>query len=175
MATGPVLLFKTIPVLLSQLKLGYFFGIAFFVCLYLSALMSSISLFEGVVSYFVDEMKFGRRAATWTVGAVTFALGMLSAFSGSLFKNIRVGERGVLEIIDQVIINWTLPVVCIGVALFVSRVIPEDELKAEFQDPATPVSSRLFSTWRKYIGFFAPILISVLIALQVVVALVSRN
>src|SRR6185369_9806475 len=59
-ATGPALLFKTMPLLFGQLGMGSWVGVAFFVSLYFAALSASIALFEGNVSYFTDRLKLSR-------------------------------------------------------------------------------------------------------------------
>jgi len=157
--TGPALLFKTMPVLFGQLPLGYWVGIAFFVCLYFAALSASVALFEGLVAYLVDQRKFRRPTAAYTVAGISFLLALISALSGSLFKNVRVGERGVLELIDQVIINWTLPVVTLGILLYVGYKVPEEEKKMSFVDQKSLVSVRLYPTWSAAIKYLAPGLI----------------
>jgi NSS family neurotransmitter:Na+ symporter len=55
--TGAKLLFKTMPVLFGQLSFGYWLGLAFFICLYFSALSGSITIYEGLVAYLTDKKK----------------------------------------------------------------------------------------------------------------------
>jgi NSS family neurotransmitter:Na+ symporter len=150
---------KTMPVLFGQLYLGYWVGIAFFVCLYFAALSASVALFEGMVAYLIDQRSLKRTTSTYIVATITFCLALASAFSGSVFKNVKVGERGLLEIIDQVIINWTIPIVVLGVVLYVSFCIPENEKKVSFVDPKSLISVRLFPTWLKTIRYVVPLLI----------------
>jgi NSS family neurotransmitter:Na+ symporter len=168
--TGPALLFKTMPVLFGQLYLGYYVGIAFFVCLYFAALSASIALFEGSVAYFIDQHGFRRAVAAYLVAGVTFLLALASAFSGSLFKNIHVGERGLLEVIDQVIINRTIPVVTLGIVLFVSRKIPQEEKELAFVDQKSLVSVRLYPTWRAILRYVVPTLIVAAFLVQGLIA-----
>jgi NSS family neurotransmitter:Na+ symporter len=141
------------PVLFGQLSFGYWLGLAFFVCLYFSALSGSITIYEGLVAYLTDKKKFSRPAATYLVGAISFVLGIASAFSGSLFKNIRWGDRGMIEIMDQILINWLLPVVTLGVALFMSFKVPKEVRQEEFVSKNHLVSIRLFPTWEKMMRY----------------------
>jgi len=166
--SGPALLFKSMPVLFRHLPLGYWVGVAFFVCLYFAALSASIALFEGLVTYFIDEQKMKRTAATLTVSTITCILAAGSALSGSLFKNIRLGERGILEIMDQVIINWTLPVVTVGLVLFVSRMREKDK-EDQFVDQKSLVSVRMFSTWKTTIKYLVPSIIILVFIFQLIV------
>jgi NSS family neurotransmitter:Na+ symporter len=168
--TGPALLFKTMPVLFGALPLGYWVGLAFFVCLYFSALSSSIALFEGLVAYLMDQRKLKRPHAAAMVAGITFGLALVSAFSGSSFKNIKVGERGLLEIIDQVIINWMLPVVTLGIVLYFGSRVPEDVKRKEFVDETSLVSVKLYDTWRSSVKYLVPALLVVLFLVQVIIA-----
>ncbi|MDZ4678497.1 MAG: sodium-dependent transporter [Oligoflexia bacterium] len=168
--TGPALLFKTMPVIFGTLPLGYWVGLAFFVCLYFAALSSSIALFEGLVAYLMDQRNLKRPQAAGVVSGVSFILALISAFSGSSFKNIRIGERGLLEIIDQVIINWMLPVVTLGIILFVATKVPEDVKKKEFVDETSLVTVRLYLTWLSAVKYLVPVLLVILFLVQVIIA-----
>ena len=161
------------PVLFGTLNFGYWVGIAFFMCLYFAALSASIALFEGLVAYFMDQRQQSRPRAAYTVASLSMLLAFLSAFSGSLFKNVRLGERGLLEIIDQGVINWTIPIVTLGVILFVGRKIPEATKQAEFIDPQSLVSARLYPTWSKALRYVLPALLVGLILIQIFIALFS--
>lgn len=172
-ATGPALLFKTMPVLFGSLTFGYWVGLAFFICLYFAALSASVALFEGLVAYFMDERKLKRPLAALNVALLTFALALVSALSSSHLKDIKLGERGILEVIDQVIINWTIPVVTLGIVLFVGHKIPDKAKKDEFVDPKSLVTVRLFSTWLSTVKYWVPILIVGLLFIQVFIAFIS--
>jgi neurotransmitter:Na+ symporter, NSS family len=169
--TGPALLFKTMPVLVGQLPLGYWVGVAFFVCLYFAALSASIAIFEGLVAYFIDEKQMKRTNASYIVAGITFMLALVSALSSSAFKNIRVGERGVLEIIDQVIINWTIPIVTLGVILYMGYRVPDEDKKAAFVDQKSLVSVRLYPTWVATIKYLVPALLIMIFVTQAIIAL----
>lgn len=80
-AEGPALVFVVLPEVFSQMPLGTFVGVLFFLLLSIAALTSSISLLEVVVSYAVDETTWSRQAAVWGVGGLVFILGLPSALS----------------------------------------------------------------------------------------------
>jgi NSS family neurotransmitter:Na+ symporter len=168
-AVGPSLLFKTMPVLFGQLAMGYWVAIAFFTSLYFAALSASIALFEGLVSFFMDERKLSRPQAAYRVASVIILLAFISAFSGSLFKHVKIGERGILEIIDQVIINWTIPIVALGLILFMGLRVPDSARKDEFVDTKSLVTVRLYATWRNTVKYVVPTLLVFLILVQVLI------
>ncbi len=171
--TGPALLFKTLPVLFGQLPLGYWVAIAFFVCLYFAALSSSVALFEGLVAYLMDERKMKRASAAYSIATITFLLALVSAFSSSLFKNIKVGERGLLEVIDQGIINWTIPVVTLGIIIFMGVKVPDDMKKEEFVDAKSLITVKLYPTWLATVKYLVPFLLVGLLLLQLGIAIAN--
>jgi NSS family neurotransmitter:Na+ symporter len=87
--SGPELLFQTLPRLLADLDSGFFFGVTFFICLYMAALAASIGLLESVVSNLLDFTKLTRVQAAWLTGVAACIVGVIPALSTSLIgKNI---------------------------------------------------------------------------------------
>jgi NSS family neurotransmitter:Na+ symporter len=82
---GPGLIFTVLPKVFVEMPWspwgGILFGGFFFLLLLVAALTSSISLLEVVTAYLVDERRWSRRRATWTVGGLAFGLGVPSALS----------------------------------------------------------------------------------------------
>lgn len=60
---GPGLVFITLPHIFSQLPVGGFIAILFFIALLLAALTSSISLLEVIVAFCIEEFHIHRRTA----------------------------------------------------------------------------------------------------------------
>jgi len=164
---GPSLLFKTMPVLFGTFSLGPLIGVAFFICLYVSALSSSIVLFEGVVSYLMDEKKMKRKQASTMLSMVTLVLAIISALSSTAFRDVRIGERGLFEIFDQVIINWTIPVVGLGISIFMGWRLTDGRKQEEFVDENSLSSVRLFPTWQLAIRWIAPGLLILMFLIQI--------
>jgi len=78
---GEGLIFKTFPLIFSQIPGGYIFGTLFFALLCVAALTSTISLLEVPVAYFVDERNWSRTKAALVIGFFAFVLGIPSALS----------------------------------------------------------------------------------------------
>ena len=102
---------------------------------------------------------------------VVFALGIGSALSGTLFKNVKLGHRELLEITDEILISWLLPVVALGTVLFLARRVPDAAKKDEFIDQRSLVSMQMYPTWLMMVKYLVPTLILMLLILQVVIAL----
>lgn len=78
---GTGLMFQTLPLIISQLPGGYFFGVFFFILLIVAALTSTFSLLEVPVAFLIDEHKWSRKKAAVFIGGLAFLWGVPSALS----------------------------------------------------------------------------------------------
>jgi len=123
-AAGPGLVFKNIPIALSQMPGAFIFAPVFFFLLAFAALTSAISLLEVAAAYFIDEKGMSRVKATLLTGAMITILGIPSALSGGtdLFgKEFQaIFSRNWFDLFDYIASNWLLTVGALGIALFVA-------------------------------------------------------
>lgn len=166
--TEPALLFETLPKFLISLPGGLFFGIVFFLFLYLAALGASIGLLEMIVSNFVDRRKMSRQIATWLAVACTLLLSTLPALSSSNFKGVRVNGKSLLEILDSVVINWALPLVALGISLAIIYGFSKQELEKNFVDSKRIESVSLFPYWVGTMKWVIPTTIVLAWVLQII-------
>jgi len=75
-ASGPGLLFQTLPEVFSRIPAGWIFGFLFFGGLAAAALLSGIAAYEVLVAGFTDALGWSRRRAVWTVYAAAMALAL---------------------------------------------------------------------------------------------------
>jgi len=73
-ASGPGLLFQTLPEVFSRIPAGWIFGVLFFGGLTAGALLSGIAAYEVLVAGLTDTLGWSRRRAVWTVYAASMAL-----------------------------------------------------------------------------------------------------
>ena len=144
---GPQLLFQTVPHLVNELPGGTWFGLSFFLCLYLASLGASIGLFETVVANWRES-----RGVTRPKGSVLTAVGCLAmavgpALSSNVLSSVRVGSRGLLALLDAAVINWCLPIAALVISQVVCWRLKTKLIRAEFVDPDSPGSEMLFNHW----------------------------
>ncbi len=166
--TDPALMFEVLPKYLLGIRGGALFGLAFFVCLYLAALNASIGLLEVVVSNWVDvkkEMKRGK--ASWYSGLIALVLTIFPALSSSVFQEVRLGRRSLIESLDSVLINWILPLVTLGILMAFNLGLSEKEKEMSFIDKEKFVSYSMYPHWTVVIRWVAPIAIIVGLLLQI--------
>ncbi len=141
---GPGLIFQTLPIAFAQLPAGYWVALAFFVLLSFAALTSSISLLEVACAYFVDEQRWTRKRASWSLGTVIFFLGIPSALSGNF-----------LGFMDGVATNYLLPIGALLIAVFTGWALMPGERQKEFS--AGEVSEFRFTIWSFLIRYVSPV------------------
>lgn len=166
--TDPGLLFEALPRFLSTTQGGALFGFAFFLCLYLAALGASIGLLEVIVSNGVDQKRVGRNQASWGAGAMTLLFAMGPALSGSVFKNVKIGGKGILEFVDSALINWCLPLIAFGMSLALSYGMKKSDQERHFIDKEKIESQILFPHWVFFLRFVVPSLIGLALLLQII-------
>jgi NSS family neurotransmitter:Na+ symporter len=159
-AAGPGLVFKTLPIIFSQMPGGTFVAILFFLLLVFAALTSSISLLEVVVAYYCDEKKWQRRTATLVMGFLIFLLGVPSALSNHLMADVHfIGGRNFLDSIDLVATNYLLPLGGLFIAIFTGWVMTTRVARDEIEKGA--VSFHLYPVWHFLIKYVSPILLAI--------------
>jgi NSS family neurotransmitter:Na+ symporter len=166
--TGPELLFQTLPRLLLDLDSGFFFGMAFFICLYLAALGASIGLLESLVANLLDVTKLSRTSATWLMGGVAFIGAILPALSTSVLRGVNVDGHSLMEILDGVLVNGLLPLAALGLAYGAGRHLTDQATQAEFINDASIATHKLYSHWIFSVRYIVPIAIAGAYALALI-------
>lgn len=161
-AAGPGLVFKTLPILFSQMPGGTLIAILFFLLLVFAALTSSISLLEVVVAYYCDEKKWSRRKATLVMGGIIFLLGVPSALSNHLLADVHfIGSRNFLDSIDLLATNYLLPAGGVLIALFTGWVMTTRLARGEIEKGE--VRFHLYPAWHFLIKYVSPVLVAIIL------------
>jgi neurotransmitter:Na+ symporter, NSS family len=166
--TDPGLLFEALPRFLSEMPGGVVFGFAFFVCLYMAALASSIGLMEVIVSNLVDRQNYSRQKASWLTGGFALFLGLIPAFSSMVLRQVNLKEQGLLARVDSLVINWVLPVIAMFMAIAISRGMKQSEKESHFIDRNRAESGSLYNPWKKILLYGVPGAISLGLLLQLI-------
>jgi NSS family neurotransmitter:Na+ symporter len=167
--TDPSLLFEALPHLFLKIQWGEYFGLAFFICLWIAALNASIALIETLTSNLSDRfLKTDRFSSSWIVLAVTLCLTIFPAFSGTLFKKVSLMNQTLIEILDSVLINYLLPISALGMIFIFFKAINEIDYKEKFISEKSESSQILVRHWIWVLKWLAPFLIILGLLLQVI-------
>ena len=165
---GPGLLFKTLPIIFSQIPGGMILSIIFFLLVVFAALTSGISLLEVVAANFIDLLGWGRKKAVMVMGSIIFFMGIPSAVSGSgaLFKNWEaMYGKNFFDTVDYLASNWLLPVGGILIAIFTGWVLDKRVREAEYMSGSTFKNG--YKYWLFLIRYVAPISVFIIILQRV--------
>jgi NSS family neurotransmitter:Na+ symporter len=163
-AAGPGLVFQVLPTIFHSVPAGRLFAVAFYGLLGIAALTSTISLLEVVVAYFVDEKRWKRERAVWTVvaGSLVFAIpSALSQGASETFSTFLAG-KGFLDIQNIIWGNLSLAIGAALICVFVGWKWGADRAEQEMGPlPLAPV-------WSACVKFVCPIaIVSVFVYLVV--------
>ena len=150
-ASGPGLVFVTLPLAFAQMPYGVVAAWAFFVLLFVAALASSISILELVVALLMRRLGLRRITATAVAASSCFVAGIATALSFNLWSGWRpmrgvagLSEAGFFELLDQLTSNLLLPIGGLLIAVFAGWVAPRRLLVEELRLGETGASALRF-------------------------------
>ncbi|MFA5138773.1 MAG: sodium-dependent transporter [Elusimicrobiota bacterium] len=159
---GPGLVFKSMPIVFSQMPGGMLFAVIFFSLLLFAALTSSISMLEVVTAYLMDTWGWSRAKATWIPGLVIFLCGVPSALSGGVLSGWHVlGQRNFFDSMDYLVSNWMLTLGGLFMCIFVGFRMSPETVRREFGEN-TPFT-RLFVPWLYVIRYLCPVMVAAIL------------
>lgn len=175
-ASGPGLVFVTLPLGFAHMRFGTIAAVVFFVLLFVAALASAISMLEIVVATLMRRFAFRRVLATAVATGTCFAAGIATVLSFSLWAGwfpvagLPGFERAtVFDLLDYLTSNILLPLGGLAIALFGGWAVPASMLAEELR--LTPAGARALRILLRYV---APLAIVAAATSPMLVALGSR-
>lgn len=178
-AQGTALVFQVLPDIFNSIPSGgNIVGALFFLLLCIAALTSSISMIEVPASYLIDEKKWRRKNAAWTIGTLAFLVGIPSALSGGaseFFTHIQIPffggttKTGFLDIMDAIFGELLIVVVAFTTSLYTGWVMNPRKLADEiaFSSPlfSKPIVGKITPAdlWVFFIRYVCPVVIGLVL------------
>lgn len=160
-ASGPNLVYITLPQVFQSMPLGYLWGILFFILLSFAALTSAISLLEVCVAYMTEELKLKRLSATIISTTIITLLGMLCTLSFGPLRDAKLFNSTVFDMFDMLSSDVVLPVGGILVCIFVGWRMSVGDLYSELAS-GNANKMRLFNVFRIIVKYVAPVAILII-------------
>jgi NSS family neurotransmitter:Na+ symporter len=152
-ATGPGLIFQTLPLAFGQLPAGVIIAVIFFLLLTFAAWTSAISLMEPAVAWIMERWGLSRRATATLVGSVIWLLGLGSVLSFNVWSNLELGRGSLFSSLDFLTSNLMLPLGGLAIVVFAGWVMSPNSTSDEL-DPQAGLGYR---AWRIGARFVAPV------------------
>lgn len=139
-ASGPGLLFQTVPLALDDVSGGRYIGVVFFGMLTLAAWSSAIALLEAPVTALIERFHFDRDQAVSVVGVIVWLVGLVAILSFNLLAHVRVlsdwpGMRDgtLFDAMTYLATNVALPLVGLATAVFVGWRVSRHTLQLDLR------------------------------------------
>jgi len=169
----PDLLFKAAPAFFNRFVYGSWLALSFFFCLYLGVLGASLSLTESLISG-IKNYKGVSRQKAGTIGITVIVLfSIFPALSQSTFKIIKLSDYNLLQILDQLVVNWMLPILTLFISQILIRGIEKKSLEDEFYEEGKLNYDVNYKQWVWSIKWLCPVLIVGALVLQLVDYIIS--
>jgi NSS family neurotransmitter:Na+ symporter len=173
-ASGPGLLFVTLPIAFGQMPAGMLFGTVFFVLIAFAALTSSIALLEPLVAWTAERTGLGRRVVVSALGLLAWIIGLASVLSFNLWADFHpfgnlplLGGKSVFDALDYLTQNIMLPLGGILIAVFVGWIMQRTATADEIGEAS---SSLVYRVWHLLVRFVAPLAIGVVLIYTIIVS-----
>ena len=158
-ASGPGLVFQTLPVAFGQMPFGTFFGTVFFILLVFAAWTSALGLMEPGVAWLIERHHYSRIQAAIMVGGLIWVIGFGTVLSFNVLKNFyplsfipAFAEHTIYDNIDYITSNVMLPLGGVFITVFAAWVMCRNS-SAEELGGAGP----MYTAWRFLAQYVAPI------------------
>ncbi|MBB3230656.1 sodium-dependent transporter [Halomonas stenophila] len=156
LASGPGLIFVTLPLAFGKMGGGIIVGLMFFLLLTFAALTSAISLLEPVVEFVEERTPLSRVASTLVAGVAAWGLGIAALLSFNLWSEPVLFGLNVFDLLDKLTSKFMLPLTGLGVILFTAWQLDRHEVARELG-----LSGTAAGIWHLVTRFIAPIGVAV--------------
>ena len=156
-ASGPGLVFVTLPLAFARMPMGAPVAVAFFLLLFVAALASAISMLEVVVAMLSRRCRWSRARATTIAAATCFAAGIPTLLSFNLWAGWHplagvpgFAQATLYDLIDELTSNVLLPLGGLAIAVFAGWALPARALAAELG--LSPAAAAMLRAALRYVA-----------------------
>jgi NSS family neurotransmitter:Na+ symporter len=157
-ASGPGLIFVSMPAAFASMPAGYLVGSLFFILLFVAAFSTGIGTIEPVVAW-LERKGLNRAMAAAAAGAGAWAVGIAAALSFNVLADVRplgfvpaMADKSIFDTLDFTIATVLLPVNGLLAALFAGWAMTRQATAEELGGSAS-----VFLLWRVFVRFLAPV------------------
>jgi NSS family neurotransmitter:Na+ symporter len=165
-ASGPGLVFVSLPLAFAKMPFGTLAALAFYVLLFVAALSSAISMLEGVVSLLMHRRNWSRTRAALVAAVACFAAGIPTVLSFNLGADWHplsflksFANATFYDLVDHLTSNVMLPLCGLAIAIFVAWAIASELLREELH--LTTSGTRVLRVLLRYVAPAAIVLATV--------------
>mgnify|MGYP000001734485 FL=1 len=152
-ASGPGLMFITLPKVFNEMPAGGIIGFLFFVLVFFAAITSSISVMEAIVSSLMDKFKLTRIKSCLIVIVICLIMGIPSSLGNGIWSNVKILGMAFLTFFDFLSNSIFMPIGALCTCILIGWVIKPKTIADEVTRNGERFSRRaLFDVMIKYIA-----------------------
>lgn len=155
---GATLVFVTLPEVFMHMPGTRIWSLLFFLLLTVAALTSTISIAEVSVAFIRDRFRMSRPKAVLAVMLPLFLFSSVCSLSQGVLSHITVYGRNIFDFLDTLATNMMLPLVSIGLCIWLGWFAPKGLLTSQLSNNGT-LRTWLIAPVRFIIRYIAPVLI----------------
>lgn len=156
---GPGLVFITLPNVFLQMPGGTIFGALFFFLLFIAALTSVVSIFEVIIAYVTEELKFSRRKAMGLTAITVVFISSLCALSNTPDSSLIFAGKSLFDWMDVLTANVLLPIGGLLIMIFLGFIMKKSDIEDELQQGSKSIKNTMaYITVTKFV---APVAIAI--------------
>lgn len=154
---GAGLIYKTLPMVFSQMPMGWLVSLFFFLAVTLAALSSSISLFEVPVAWLIERWGLSRTRACLAVFLFCYAVGALCSLAFGPLSGIGIKGMNIFDLLDWTTANVLMPLAGLICVLYAGWGMKKEELRTELSNSGRLKGvDRAFPVLNLLIRYIAP-------------------
>ncbi len=162
-ASGPSLMFITIPSVFASMPFGQIFMILFFILTAFAATGAMISLIEVPVAYVNEKYKISRVKATIATSVTLALIGSLAALSNSTLADFKLFGLTMFDLFDYVSQNLMLPIGGLFIAIFFGWVWGSKNVVNSLSNEGALKNQAVINVFMLIIRFVTPVLVIIVL------------
>ncbi len=162
-ASGPGLIFAVMPTVFAHMGggIGKILSVLFFIAFTFAAWSSSISLFEVVIDYLIEETHKTRKQAVTIAAVIISVLAILSSLSQGVLSEFHILGANVFDLLDILTDKVYMAIGGALLALAVAWGEPKQDIYNEVTNNGT-IKFGLFNVWYALLRYIIPIAIAII-------------
>lgn len=158
-ASGPSLIFVTLPEVFGVMTGGPFFAALFFLLVFFAAVTSAVALLEVPVSFVMGSWHWSRNKAVFILSALIFLLGIPSSLSFGPLADVSILNYNIFDFVCMLTDNIFLPFGGIFMCYYIGWKWNPAILIDEIEKDGTKF--RLAKAWLFLIRFLTPVMVGI--------------
>ena len=158
-ASGPSLIFVTLPKVFDALKGGSIFATLFFLLVFFAAVTSAVALLEVCASFVMGTWHWSRKKAVLLLTTAIFLLGIPSSLSFGPLADISILNYNIFDFVCMLTDNIFLPLGGIFMCYYVAWKWNPEKLVEEIEHGG--VRFKLAKAWIFLIKFITPVMVAI--------------